>query len=491
MTDGVGTLEASMVFEKLFTDYLRSQDSDSARKLLAIKIEMMKNHQPILKGIQVSEDWNVSVNIREGGECRIVAMLSEVFDSMTDIIAFSQGQETAFRKAEEAVQTVMKQYQDSFQRLGIRDTILRGAMAEKISSGVEGLDGALGGGFPRSDMVLLFGPPGAAKYLFAYQFLAEGLRNGGAGLAVISAMTVKEMKERLAKQGINIHSCESKNRLITIDWYSQKSRPIVGMEEHGHVLVPSKDIANLDIAFTRALEGLSFAPTFRATVDMITPALNIYELADVIEFVQRQKSRFRARGMASLFIVEDGAHDERVVSTLKHMADAVLSLSADKAGNMFIEIESMSGTKFKQGKIAVQISSKGMSVVGEVLDEANIISEFLNIPLVTRDIAQRLVDAGFTNLEKLSQAGPDELAGISMVTKDVAKSIGDYTRTVEYSQGVLSSRSEKWMRKAKEQAAAGDLKKAEKSLERALEIDPTNAIAYSELADVRKKLGKE
>ena len=491
LSDGGGSPEASMVFEKLFTDYLKSLESDTARALLVKKLEMMKASEPLLKSIQVGDGWRVSVNMGEGGEYRIVALLSDAFDSLTEIIGFSVGYEKAFRDAEAVIQTVMKQFREPFNRLGIGDRILRGAMADKIPSGVEGFDSALGGGFRRTDMILLFGPPGAAKYNFAFQYLAEGLRNSGAGLAVLSTMTVKEMRERLSKLGIKVQSCESKKRLMTIDWYSQKSRAIVGMEENGQVIVPSKDIANLDIAFTKALEGFSFAPTSRAAVDVITPALNIYELADVTEFVQRQKSRFRERGMGSLFIVEEGAHDERVVSTLKHMADGVISLSANSEGNMFIEIESMGNAKFKSGKIAVQISSKGMSVIGEVLNEAGVISEFCNIPLVTKSIAQRLMDAGYTNLEKLSRAEQADLLKVSMVTKEIVKSISDYTRTVEYSQGVLSSRSEKWVRKGKEQATAGDLSKAKKSLERALEIDPTNAFAWAELAEIKKKLGEK
>lgn len=491
MVDSGGSLEASMVFEKLFTDYLKNQENDAMRKLLLKKLERMRVEQPILKGIQIGDDGRVFINMREGSEPKIVAVLSSAFDSLMDLAAFSIGQEKAFRNAEAVVFAVMKQFNEPFLRLGIKDSILKGAMSDKLSSGVEGFDSILGGGLLRSDMILLSGPPGVAKYHFAFQFLAEGLRNGGAGLAVLSTMSVKEMRERISRLGINVLSCEAKGRLKTVDWYSQKSRSIIGMEEHGHVLVPSKDIANLDIAFTRAIEGLAFAPTARAAVDIITPALNIYELADVIEFVQRQKSRFREKGIASVFIVEEGAHDERVMSTLKHMADGVISISSDDQGRLFIEVESMKASKFKGGKIPVQISSKGMSVIGQVLNEANVVSEFCKIPLVTREIAQRLVDAGFTGLEKLSLAGQPELMDINLVTKEVAKSIVDYTRTVEYSHSVLSSRSEKWLMKAKEQVATGDLNKARKSLERAIEIDPNNSIALAELSDIKKKLGED
>jgi Tfp pilus assembly protein PilF len=74
------------------------------------------------------------------------------------------------------------------------------------------------------------------------------------------------------------------------------------------------------------------------------------------------------------------------------------------------------------------------------------------------------------------------------MTREVTRSITEYTRTVEYSQSMLSSRSDRWINKAREQAASGDLKKARKSLERALEIEPGNATAISELAELDRKL---
>ena len=490
MIDSSGSVEAAMVFEKLFSDYLDIQDNDAMRMLLVKKLDRLKEDDQRLGGLEVRDDGSISINIRNINESKMVLMLSTAFDSLIDVMAFSKGHEAAFREAEKIVTKVMKQFHEPFNRLNIKDHILKGAMAGTITSGMDGMDEILGIGFPCSDMILLIGPPGTAKYHFAYQFLSDGLNKGGAGLAVLSSMSVKEMRERLSKLRVNVTSCESKNRLKTVDWYTQKSRPVAGMEENGSVFVPSKDIANLDIAFMRGVEGLSFAPTKRAMVDIITQALNTYDLPDVIEFVQRQKSRLKNAGLTSLFIVEDGAHDDRILSTLKHMADGVLIISSDKDAKLFIEVESFSSPRFKRGKFALQITNKGMSVVGDTLDESSVILEFCNIPKVTKAIAQRLVDAGFTNIQKLNNAEESELRRVNSVTEEIARSIQEYTRTVEYSQSVLSNRSEKWINRAKEQAEAGNLKRAKKSLERAIEIDSSNPFAWMELSRISKLLGE-
>ncbi|MBA3045166.1 MAG: RAD55 family ATPase [Candidatus Thermoplasmatota archaeon] len=491
MAESDGSLEASMVFEKLFSDYLKSQGDGSGKILLIRKLERMRQEEGVLSGISVDGEGHVSINAREGNEYQVVIALSKAFDTLIDLMAFSEGQEAAFRQAEAVVATVMKQFQEPFSRLGINNYILKGSMAERVSSGVEGFDAILGGGYPRGEMILVSGPPGMAKYNMASQFLAGGLKAGGSGLVVISTMNVAESRDMLSKRGVNVSSCEAKLRLKIIDWYSQKSRPIIGMEEHGSVLIPSKDIANLDIAFTSAMDGLSFAPNVRAFVDIITSALNIYDLSDVIEFVQRQKSRFSSRGITSMFVVEDGVHDERVMATLRHISDTEIALTGDGQGRMFIEVESMSTPNFRRGKSVVQLSYRGISVTDTALDEVGVITEFCNIPMVTREIAQRLVDAGFTDMNQLNRADESDLLKVSTVTREVAKSISEYTRTVEFSQSVLSSRSDKWLKKAREQESAGELKKARKSLERALEIDSANAIAQAEISRIDAKLKAE
>ena len=48
----------------------------------------------------------------------------------------------------------------------------------KISSGIEGFDQLLFGGFPQGRSYLVAGEPGAGKTIFTLQFLIEGLKNG-------------------------------------------------------------------------------------------------------------------------------------------------------------------------------------------------------------------------------------------------------------------------------------------------------------------------
>lgn len=64
---------------------------------------------------------------------------------------------------------------------------------EKLSTGIEGLDDILEGGFPANHVYLVEGEPGTGKTTLALQFLREGAARGEAGLYV----TLSETKDEL------------------------------------------------------------------------------------------------------------------------------------------------------------------------------------------------------------------------------------------------------------------------------------------------------
>lgn len=57
-------------------------------------------------------------------------------------------------------------------------------MIERFSTGVDGLDRVLCGGFLRGSAYIVQGPPGAGKTILANQFCFSHVRNGGRGLYI-------------------------------------------------------------------------------------------------------------------------------------------------------------------------------------------------------------------------------------------------------------------------------------------------------------------
>jgi len=482
MVEGAGSVEASIVFEKLFNDYLGKRAEEGKLALYMKKLEALKKDLPILEGIYVDKSANVTLDLRSWDTQTIVRDMSFTYDSLIDIASFTEGPQKAFVDACASVEDIRKQFESSFDRLKIAHQILRGSLRKFAPTGVDGMDKLISGGIPVNHMVLLLGPPGNEKYQFAFQFLANGLAEGGAGLVTVSSMSVKDIRKRLKNLKINAPSCETKGTLKIVDWYSQKSKPIVGLEEKGSVLIPSKDIANLDIALMVSMDNMEFAPTKRAIIDVITSALGAYNISEVTEFVQRQKMRLKRKNTTTLLIVEEGAHDDRVLSTLKHISDGVIVIKKDQESGLSVQVESMEGIRFDPRICSAQSSKKGLAVVEGGVDESGVIDEFSTIPGLDKEVARNLVDAGYTDMEKLNTASKGELRQVKGVDNDIATKILDYMGSVEYSQRVLANKSEKWLKRGTEQLAANEIEKAKMSFNRALEIFYGNTSAWLELS---------
>jgi circadian clock protein KaiC len=71
----------------------------------------------------------------------------------------------------------------------------------RATTGIEGLDYILGGGFPINRMYLLEGDPGAGKTTLALQFLLEGARHGEPGVYATLSETEEELRDVAASHG--------------------------------------------------------------------------------------------------------------------------------------------------------------------------------------------------------------------------------------------------------------------------------------------------
>ena len=85
----------------------------------------------------------------------------------------------------------------------------------KVKTGVPGLDDILKGGVRQGASVLITGPPGTGKTIFALQFVIEGAKLGEAGLYITSEETVEDIRKYAEGFGFEIAKYE-KNGLITL-----------------------------------------------------------------------------------------------------------------------------------------------------------------------------------------------------------------------------------------------------------------------------------
>ena len=90
--------------------------------------------------------------------------------------------------------------------------------SEYVQSGIPGLDELLGGGYPRSRVILITGGPGSGKTLMAMQFLVDGVeRFDERGVFVSLEESRFHLENEMRNYGWDLEKYEKKNQLAIVD----------------------------------------------------------------------------------------------------------------------------------------------------------------------------------------------------------------------------------------------------------------------------------
>jgi len=206
----------------------------------------------------------------------------------------------------------------------------------RTTSGVPGFDALVQGGIPTGAAVIVQGPAGHEKDAFLLQFVAEGLRQRGSALVVLSSLSPLRYQQELRAAGIDVDLAISENRLKFVDWFSYREKPVQGVEEDEGVFRASIDLANVATAIARAIATMPEDGEKRAAVEVLSPALSVYDFPAVYSFAQSTKARFERSGFTSLFVVEKEVQDERTASLLHQPFEGVIDIERGREGDEIV-----------------------------------------------------------------------------------------------------------------------------------------------------------
>ncbi len=97
--------------------------------------------------------------------------------------------------------------------LGLTKRKRKDVTSRRLSIGIPELDKMLGGGIPEGDSVLVAGASGTGKSVLATQFLAEGIRQGEAGIAAVFEERPKEYAKRAGSFGLDLETPQEDGKL--------------------------------------------------------------------------------------------------------------------------------------------------------------------------------------------------------------------------------------------------------------------------------------
>ncbi len=190
---------------------------------------------------------------------------------------------------------------------------------DRLSSGIKTLDMILEGGYLRPSTILLIGPSGNEKQCLAAHFVKAGLDDGDTILYITTDRSPDEIEK--AASGWDL-AFKGTGQVFYIDCYSQTAVRKEGAQHKANVSMVDGPGALNEISLMigerlRENEGKKMRVVFHS---LSTFAL-YNEKGSLFKFLQAMEVRMREANTTLLILVEEGMHDDKFLTTLKHGID--------------------------------------------------------------------------------------------------------------------------------------------------------------------------
>lgn len=209
-----------------------------------------------------------------------------------------------------------------------RDADESGAdIAERVSTGVRGLDDLLGGGVPRVSNTILTGPTGTGKTLLGLQFLVDGASRGERGALCTLEETPDQLRAIASTLGWDLTALEKRGLLVvnycspvelSTDRYLQNVNDLVDERKITRLVFDSVSSMALGVPSDRRFKELVYAISkhMRRRGVSLLMTLESPQLLGAQELGARGVS-FIADNLVQLRYLEKRAKLERAISVLK------------------------------------------------------------------------------------------------------------------------------------------------------------------------------
>ncbi len=256
------------------------------------------------------------------------------------------------------------------------------SQAERVSTGVKGLDEITRGGFLPNRIYMLRGSAGTGKTTLGAHFLQQGAIQGEKALFITLGEPEEQIRTDASNRNIDLSGVHFLDLSPDQEYFAQ-------MESYD--IFSSAEVES-DPVTHRIMDTIGELQPRRVVVDAMTQFR--YLSSDQHQFRKQSLSFFRFlsdNGATVLFLSEDSPdapdHD------LRFMSDGVMSLDLKTKGRS-ITISKFRGSDFKSGVHHLHSSDQGM-VVYPILDPGEHREEF----------QKELLSSGVPELDKLMHGG--------------------------------------------------------------------------------------
>lgn len=216
--------------------------------------------------------------------------------------------------------------------------------------------------------LLLMGPSGVGKTIFAKQFLYNGLVHNEPGIYLSTDESPERLEESMKSYGFETETYKNSGTFRVIDCYSWK---IGGKSSSKYCVGNPADLAVVSIAIDSARHGLTKT---RFVLDSMTGLMTIcsHNLTYFSKFLQIIVAKTRTTNSNAIFLVSPEAHDQVFMSYLREIFDGTLEMKAEtKKGesgeeiNRLLRLFSLKAAKHKTYWTPFEITNDGILVRSE------------------------------------------------------------------------------------------------------------------------------
>ncbi len=202
----------------------------------------------------------------------------------------------------------------------------------RMSTGITDLDVIMEGGHQNPANILLVGPSGTEKAVFAYHFAAAAGKNENTYI-ICGNTSPDDIVNKAANNGIDLN----KENIKFIDCYSStlgkgeiKSTPKVTLIDGPSALNDISLALNEAVKESQGKRIRFVFDTF-STFVLYNPKDSIRKFLGVIE------GRLKSANATTLYLIDEGVHDKQLISLIEHGMDGKY-LVVEKEGKFFLDI---------------------------------------------------------------------------------------------------------------------------------------------------------